>query len=111
MKIRSNTARLIAASFAVAAAAAMNPVYAADPVAADPAPANYAGDALLTSKVKAALVEAKDVSSLKINVTTNDGVVVLKGEAPTTEAAQQAVAVAAGVDGVKDVKSELKLAR
>ncbi|RRS04405.1 BON domain-containing protein [Aquabacterium soli] len=117
MQQRSAIARLIAAAALVAGSAS---VYAAGPAAATspdaqaPAPtgeASYAGDAVVNSKVKAALLENKDLSSQKIDVSTNDGVVVLKGSIPNAEAAQQAISAATAVPGVKDVKNELKLGK
>jgi osmotically-inducible protein OsmY len=44
-------------------------------------------------------------------VSTNVGVVVLKGSIPSADAAQQAIQTASGVPGVKDVKNELKLGK
>ena len=61
--------------------------------------------------VKAALLENKDLSSQKIDVSTTDGVVVLKGSIPNAESAQQAISAATAVPGVKDVKNELKLGK
>ena len=116
MQQRSAIARLIAAAALVAGTS----VYAAGPAAPTvsdaqaPAPtgeASYAGDAVVNSKVKAALLENKDLSSQKIDVSTNDGVVVLKGSIPNAEAAQQAISAATAVPGVKDVKNELKLGK
>jgi hyperosmotically inducible protein len=61
--------------------------------------------------VKAALQENKQLSSQKIDVSTTDGVVVLKGSIPSAEAAQQAIEATSAVPGVKDVKNELKLGK
>ncbi|MFL9927047.1 BON domain-containing protein [Herbaspirillum lusitanum] len=67
----------------------------------------YVDDSVITAKVKSAFVEDNQVSALKIKVVTKQGVVTLKGNVPTAEAGQHALQVAAGIDGVKDVKSEL----
>ncbi|MBO9537701.1 BON domain-containing protein [Herbaspirillum sp.] len=102
--------RLLAAAFLAASAAAVPAVQAAD---AGDAPKNgqeagaYIDDSVITAKVKAVLVGDKQVSAMKITVTTKDGVVTLKGAVPSAEVGQHALQLAAGVDGVKDVKSEL----
>ncbi|MCA1326993.1 BON domain-containing protein [Herbaspirillum sp. alder98] len=67
----------------------------------------YVDDSVITAKVKAALVEDKQVSATKIKVTTKAGVVTLRGSVPSAEAGQHALQLAAGVEGVKDVKSDL----
>jgi len=67
----------------------------------------YVDDSVITAKVKAAFVEDQQVSALKIKVTTKQGVVTLAGSVPTAEAGQHALQLAAAIDGVKDVKSQL----
>ena len=64
---------------------------------------------MITTMVKAALVEDKQVQALKISVTTKQGVVKMSGTVPNAEVGKRALQLAAGVQGVKDVKSELKL--
>lgn len=64
-------------------------------------------DATLTSKVKAALLADPDVSGLKINVDTANGVVKLKGEIKTMVLRKKAESVARGVEGVKSVDNQL----
>ena len=113
MQQRNAIARLLTA--ALVSGAAATAAHAADPAPgtqATPAAATseaYPGDAVVTSKVKAALLEDKQASALKINVSTTDGVVVLKGSIPSAEAAQHVIQVASAVPGVKDIKNELKL--
>ena len=111
MKKTELAAKLLAASFAIAAIAPA--ARAADaagngdtPKTAQKAGA-YVDDSVITAKVKAALVEDKQVSAMKIKVVTKDGVVTLKGAVPSAEAGQHALQLAAGVEGVKDVKSDL----
>lgn len=102
--------KLLAASFVIATAAPA--VHAADsagsttPKTAQKAGA-YIDDSVITAKVKAALVEDKQVSAMKIKVITKDGVVTLKGAVPNAEVGQHALQLAAGIEGVKDVKSDL----
>lgn len=116
MQQRSAIASLIAAAALMTGAS----VYAADvapatgtqtQAAAPMGESATAGDAMVTSKVKAALQDNKQLAAAKIDVATADGVVVLKGSIPNAEAAQQAIQVASAVPGVKDVKNELKLGK
>ncbi|MEO8598350.1 MAG: BON domain-containing protein [bacterium] len=69
----------------------------------------YADDAMITTMVKAALIEDKQVQSLKISVSTEQGVVKMSGVVPTAAVGQRALQLAAGVQGVQDIKSELKV--
>ena len=59
-------------------------------------------DSLLTGKVKASLIDAKDVSSNAIRVSTERGVVYLMGRVSQGEA-NRATEVARGVSGVQKV--------
>lgn len=64
-------------------------------------------DTMLVSKVKTALVEAKDVKSGQINVEARGGVVQLGGFVSSTGMRDRAIAVAKGVKGVKHVDDAL----
>lgn len=64
-------------------------------------------DATVTSKVKAALLADADISGLKINVDTKQGVVRLKGEVKTMALRKKAESIARGVEGVKSVDNQL----
>lgn len=64
-------------------------------------------DALITSKVKAALLKDPDISGFKINVDTSKGVVSLKGEVKTLALRRKAEAIAAGIEGVRKVENQL----
>ena len=78
--------------------------------ATTPSPTSaYADDAMITTMVKAALVADKQVQSLKINVTTEQGVVKMSGTVPNAEVGKRALQLAASVQGVKDVQSDLKV--
>jgi hyperosmotically inducible protein len=105
-------AKLVTASL-LAAVAAVPAVRAADTADTGGSPKTtqkagaYIDDSVITAKVKAALVGDKQVSAMKIKVTTKDGVVTLKGAVPSAEVGQHALQLAAGVEGVKDVKSDL----
>lgn len=73
--------------------------------------ANQAGDkmkdAAITTKVNAELARDNDLSSLKINVDTNAGRVVLRGTAPNSEARDRATVIAQRVEGVLTVDNQL----
>lgn len=64
-------------------------------------------DTMLVSKVKAALVDAKDVKSGQINVEARGGIVQLGGFVTGEKMKARAIAVAKGVSGVKQVDDAL----
>ncbi|MCW5300463.1 BON domain-containing protein [Herbaspirillum lusitanum] len=102
---------LVAAAFLTAAA--VPAVYAADTSTGSSSASTtqkagaYVDDSVITAKVKAAFVEDSQVSALKIKVTTKKGIVTLAGPVPNADVGQHALQLAAAIDGVKDVKSEL----
>ena len=65
-----------------------------------------AGDAWVTTKVKAHLLADSDIKGLDINVSTKDGVVTLAGLVPSKAVRDKAISIAKGVKGVKSVSSE-----
>lgn len=70
----------------------------------------YFDDAGLTAKVKAELV--KDVgakAATEVSVTTEKGVVQLAGFASSRDEADRAVAAAKQVNGVRDVKDDIRI--
>lgn len=73
-------------------------------------PVGWVKDSVITTKIKTRLA-AEHITSLgRIHVDTdNNGVVWLSGSARTKEAAEKAVAIAAGTEGVKSVKSEIRI--
>ena len=66
-----------------------------------------AGDAMITGKVKTALIADTDVKALKIDVDTKNGVVSLTGTADSAAHSDKATSVARGIDGVKSVDNQL----
>jgi hyperosmotically inducible periplasmic protein len=70
-----------------------------------------ASDATVKSDVQSALTTDKQAGTLKIDVKSTDGVVVLNGAVPSTKAATYVIQLASSVQGVKEVKSELKVAK
>ena len=73
-------------------------------------PKAFAKDSLITTKIKAQLFEERMSSLLHIKVDTdNKGMVVLSGTADSQTAADKAVSVARGVEGVKSVHNNIKV--
>lgn len=71
--------------------------------------ADATADAAMTAAVKAALIAAPDLSALAIDVDTNNAVVTLNGTVKSEAQKSQAVDVAAKVNGVKSVVSNLTI--
>ncbi|QIM72180.1 BON domain-containing protein [Bordetella trematum] len=69
----------------------------------------YTSDAAITTKVKAAIVGEADLSALDIAVETNNGVVTLSGTVATGAQAEQAATLTRGIDGVQQVRNEIKV--
>jgi osmotically-inducible protein OsmY len=72
-------------------------------------PKESAGDALITTKVKAALVNDPMLKAREINVETYQGTVQLSGFVATREEAAKAGTVARGIEGVTSVKNDIRL--
>lgn len=66
-------------------------------------------DATITTRVKTALLDDPDVNATRIDVNTAAGVVTLSGDVRSKGEADRAVQVARTVQGVKDVRSALKV--
>ena len=64
-------------------------------------------DAVITASVNASLAKDPDLSAIKINVDTKDGVVTLNGPAPTAAANDKATDLARRVKGVSSVNNQL----
>ena len=60
-------------------------------------------DTWITTKVKASLLADDDVSGLKIDVETVNGVVTLTGDVASQAQVDEAKRIAAGIEGVTDV--------
>lgn len=71
----------------------------------------YAEDAAVTARVKARLTADPDTNPLLIDVDTVDGVVTLTGKVPSREMKQEALSIAAGTEGVLEVKDNLEVGR
>jgi osmotically-inducible protein OsmY len=68
---------------------------------------DYVEDSVITTKVKAALIEEPALKSTDIKVITTKGVVQLSGFVGTAAAVDKAAVVAAGVKGATSVKNDL----
>ena len=67
-------------------------------------------DSSITSSIKAQLASDSFKGLSHINVDTDDhGVVTLKGKVPTQDAADRAISIARATEGVRMVKSALKV--
>jgi len=98
------------AAVVLVAGALLVPVagYTADSVVQTPK--SFAKDSVITTKIKAKLAEEKLSSLVKISVDTDDrGMVNLGGTAESQAAADRAVAIARGVEGVKMVENHIKI--
>ncbi len=73
-------------------------------------PNGAVGDAVITAKVKSALIADTTVGANGINVDTKSGTVVLRGKVKTAAAKQAAIADAKKMQGVKNVIDQLAIA-
>lgn len=68
----------------------------------------YVDDSVITSKVKAEILNEPSLNSAEINVETFKGVVQLSGFVNSKADIDKAVAVTRGVGGVKSVKNDMR---
>ena len=68
-------------------------------------------DAAITTAVKSKFLADSNVSGLKIDVDTTNGVVTLQGTVPTAGEKRRAVEIAKETTGVKSVKDQLKVGK
>lgn len=66
-------------------------------------------DAKITSQVNAGLAQDKDFGTGAVDVTTREGVVTLKGTAPSAAAKARAAEIARNVKDVKSVENQLSV--
>lgn len=69
----------------------------------------YIDDAVITTKVKAAIFNEPILKSTEINVETFKGVVQLSGFVSSRTAENKAIALARAVAGVKSVKNDMNV--
>lgn len=94
---------------ATASAGAAMDRAAQDTRAMGAAAANRVDDASITAKVNAELARDKELSAIRVDVDTRDGVVTLSGPAPSASAKERAAEVALKVDGVQSVNNQLTI--
>lgn len=70
---------------------------------------DYIDDAVITTKVKAAILNEESLKSAEINVETYKGVVQLSGFVSSDADIARAVQVTRGVKGVTSVKNDMRL--
>jgi hyperosmotically inducible protein len=101
---------LVMSAFMAAAVLSTGLVVAQDADVDRSHPKAFVKDSAITTKIKSKLA-AQHLSSLaKIHVDTDaDGVVWLSGSAASQDAADRAVSLARETDGVRGVKSEIKV--
>lgn len=69
----------------------------------------YVDDAVLTTRVKAALIEDDNLSDSNINVETVNGTVMLTGTVKQEADIDTAANLASNVEGVKDVETDIQV--
>ena len=69
----------------------------------------YIDDTVITTKVKAAILDEPTVKVTEINVETFKGVVQLSGFVSSQADIDKAVQIARGVGGVKSVKNDMRI--
>ena len=69
----------------------------------------YIDDSVITTKVKAAILNEPTLKSAEVNVETFKGVVQLSGFVTSQAAANKAVEVTRTVSGVKSVKNDMRI--
>ena len=69
----------------------------------------YVDDTAITTKVKTKILQDPKLKVLQINVETFKGVVQLSGFVDSSEAANRAVEVARGVEGVERVENKMTI--
>ena len=108
--MKSSPSRFATALFLIAAMAPLAAL--ADPVpAVDSTQSSLViKDSSINSSIKAQYASSpyKGLSHIRVD-TDHHGVVTLKGKVPTQDAADQAISIARATDGVRSVKSGLKI--
>jgi hyperosmotically inducible periplasmic protein len=95
---------------AALAAAAMFLATACNVMRGDQEPSAYVDDAALTARVKAALLDDEQVAGSRFDVNVYQANVTLGGVTDDPAEARRAEEIARGVEGVKSVKSTIRVA-
>ena len=101
--------KLVATAFVIGAALAPMAAMAADSDGSRQA-RTMVKDSVITTKIKTKLAAESPGTMARIKVDTDkDGVVWMSGEAKTQAEAQKAMDIAKATEGVKSVKSDIKI--
>jgi hyperosmotically inducible protein len=101
---------LVASCFVIGAVLAPVAVFAADSDTDRSKPEQFVKDSAITTKIKTKLAAEHPDSVAHIKVDTDrNGVVWISGTADTQQEADRALAIARETEGVKSVRSELKV--
>lgn len=103
----SALATAIALAFGTAAIAAENAPAPAESTNKKESVGEYVDDAVITSKIKAAIFKDSTLKATEINVETYKGIVQLSGFLKSRADINQAVRLAGNVKGVKSVKNAM----
>jgi len=102
--------KLATTCFVIGSVLAPVAAYAADSDKDRSKPATFVKDSVITTKIKAKLAAEHLGSAKHIKVDTDrDGIVWLSGTANSKEEVNKAVEIARNTEGVKSVKSDLKV--
>jgi hyperosmotically inducible protein len=102
--------KLATACFVMGSVLAPVAAYAADSDTDRANPANFVKDSVITTKIKTKLASEHLGSATHIQVDTDkNGVVWMTGTANSQKEVDEAVAIARNTEGVKSVKSDLKV--
>jgi hyperosmotically inducible protein len=102
--------KLATSCFVIGTVLAPVAAYAADSDTDRAKPEHFVKDSVITTKIKTKLAAEHLGSAKHIKVDTDkDGVVWMTGTANSQEEADKAVAIARDTEGVKSVKSDLKV--
>ena len=102
--------KLAATAFVIGAALVPMAAMAADSDTDRNKPTTFVKDSVITTKIKSKLAAESPGTMTRIKVDTDkDGVVWMSGEAKTQAEAQKATDIAKATEGVKSVKSDIKI--
>jgi hyperosmotically inducible protein len=109
MLTRSTAMRLANARIALVLAIVLSSLLGCAGTATKEGTGEYVDDAVITTKVKAAIFNEPSLKSAEINVETFKGTVQLSGFVNSRADINKAVDVARGVQGVTSVKNDMRL--
>lgn len=113
VRITIQGASVLGLALAAIAVSAQTTTPPATPSAAQPpaAIAVPATDTSITAAVRTALMRDPETSALRVQVSTAEGKVTLKGTVPSATAKSKVVQLAKAVEGVKDVNDQITVGK